>query len=370
MKPISVADPRAAFLATRDDLTAAFERVLDSGSYILGEQVAAFERDWAAFCEVEHAVGVSSGTDALALALRAVGVRPGDEVLVPAMTAIATWMAVVQIGAVPVGVDIESRRASMSPEAALAAVGPRTRALIAVHLFGQPADVAALGAVASSAGIPLIEDAAQAHGAQVEGRSTGSLGSLAAFSFYPTKNLGAIGDAGAVTTADPELAKRLCALRAYGWEGDRDSRLEGVNARLDELQAALLRVMLPGLALATARRRALAASYVEGLAGIPDLELPVPVSGSDPVWHLFVVRHPQRDRLAAALERAGVCTAVHYAPAPHLNAVFRAAGWREGAFPVAERHAASALTLPLYPSLSDGDVERVIEATRAACALL
>jgi dTDP-4-amino-4,6-dideoxygalactose transaminase len=370
MKTISVADPGAAFLAGRDDLTAAFEAVLDSGSYIGGEQVVSFEREWAAFCEVDHAVGVSSGTDAVALALRAAGVKPGDEVLVPAMTAIATWMAVAQVGAIPVGVDIESRRAGMDPEAARTAVGPRTRALVAVHLFGHPADVSALGSVASSAGIPLIEDAAQAHGAQIEGRTIGSLGSLAAFSFYPTKNLGAIGDAGAVTTADPELAERLRALREYGWDGHRDAQQEGVNARLDELQAAILRVMLRRLPQATARRRAIAASYLDGLSGISGLELPASVPGSDPVWHLFVVQHPRRELLAAALGRAGVSTAVHYTPAPHLNAVFRAAGWREGAFPVAEQHAASALSLPMHPALSDTDVERVIDATRAACALL
>jgi dTDP-4-amino-4,6-dideoxygalactose transaminase len=203
MIDVPVSDPRAGFLTSRRELVERFAEVLDSGTYILGEHVAAFEREWASFCGATHAVGVSSGTDALALALRAVGVGPGDEVLVPAMTAVATWMAVTQVGAIPVGVDIDRARRGIDPLLAEAAVSRRTRALIAVHLFGQPADVEALAEVADRAGIVLIEDAAQAHGARVGARRAGSLTSIAAFSFYPTKNLGALGDAGAVTTSDP-----------------------------------------------------------------------------------------------------------------------------------------------------------------------
>src|SRR5271165_7051981 len=242
-KTLLSADPRASFAGARPELIAAFQRVLDSGRYILGEEVIAFERDWARCCESAYAVGVSSGTDALALALRAVGVGPGDEVLVPAMTALATWMAVSQIGAVPVGVDIEATRNGMDPLGAAAAVGPRTRALVAVHLFGQPADIDALLDVATAARIPLVEDAAQAHCARLKGRRVGSLGTVAAFSFYPTKNLGAMGDAGAVVTSDPAIADRVRALREYGWRTRADAEVKGVNARLDELQAALLRVM-------------------------------------------------------------------------------------------------------------------------------
>jgi dTDP-4-amino-4,6-dideoxygalactose transaminase len=367
MTSVPVADPRAGFLQVRPELVDAFAAVLDSGDYILGEQVAAFEREWASYCGTTHSVGVSSGTDALALALRAVGVGPGDEVLVPAMTAIATWMAVCQIGATPVGVDVEEQRYGMDPRLAQAAVGPRTRALIAVHLFGQPADVDALARVAATAGIPLIEDAAQAHGARVAGRMTGSLGSLAAFSFYPTKNLGAMGDAGALTTSDPELAQRLRRLREYGWRTRDDAELKGVNARLDELQAALLRVMLPRLRAATERRRVIASTYLDGLAGTPELELPPRVSDTEPAWHLFVLHHPRRKALAAALARAGIGTAVHYTPAPPFNTAFRADGWRDGVFPVAERHAATALSLPMYPALSDRDVARVVEEVHAAC---
>ncbi len=370
MIPLPVADPRAAFLPVRQELLDAFARVLDGGRYILGDQVAEFEEEWAAYCGTEHAVGVSSGTDALALALRAVGVSPGDEVLVPAMTAVATWMAVEQIGAIPIGVDIDRHTRGMDPRLAGVAVGPRTRALIAVHLFGQPADVDALTRVAVAAGIPLIEDAAQAHGARVAGRVAGSLGALAAFSFYPTKNLGAMGDAGAVTTSNAELAAQLRCLREYGWHTRADAELTGVNARLDELQAALLRVMLPRLRTATERRQTIAASYLEGLAGIPELELPAYVAGTDSVWHLFVVHHPLREKLAAALAQAGIGTAVHYAPAPPANSAFRAGGWREGDFPVAERHAATALSLPMYPALSDADIERVVHAVRVACAAI
>jgi dTDP-4-amino-4,6-dideoxygalactose transaminase len=364
------ADPHASLEPARGELIEAFETVLDSGRYILGEQVESFEREWAARCEAADAVGVSSGTDALALALRAAGVRPGDEVLVPAMTAVATWMAVSQIGAVPVGVDIEPLRNGMDPELAEAALGPRTRALVAVHLFGQPADFGALADIAMGAGIPIIEDAAQAHGARLDGKTVGSLGALAAFSFYPTKNLGAIGDAGAVTTSEPELADRVRVLREYGWRTRLDAELKGINARLDELQAALLRVMLSRLQTAIARRRAIADRYLEELTGIESLELPAAISGSEPSWHLFVVRHARRDELAAGLARSGVGTGVHYATLPPLNSAFRADGYRAGAFPAAERHAASALSLPMHPGLSEMDLERVIEQVHAVAGSL
>ena len=227
MIDVPVADPRAGLLAARDELRDSFERVLESGSYILGEEVEAFEREWAARCSTSHAVGIASGTDALALALRAAGVGRGDEVLVPAMTAIATWMAVSQIGAIPVGVDIDPERRCIDPVGALAALGPRTRAIVAVHLFGQPADVDGLLGVAREAGLPLVEDAAQAHGATAGGRSVGSLGACAAFSFYPTKNLGALGDAGAVTTDDDGIADEVRLLREYGWRTARRLGAEG-----------------------------------------------------------------------------------------------------------------------------------------------
>jgi dTDP-4-amino-4,6-dideoxygalactose transaminase len=370
VKRLAVADPHASFAASRAELVAAFEEVLDSGSYILGEQVAAFESAWADWCEVAHAVGVSSGTDALALALRACGVGPGDEVLVPAMTAVATWMAVSQIGARPVGVDIEPRRNAIDPDAVRAKLGERTKAIVAVHLFGCPADVAELAPIAAAAGIPLVEDAAQAHGAKLAGRPVGSLGAIAAFSFYPTKNLGAIGDAGAITTSDPMLADRVRLLREYGWRTREDSEVVGVNARLDELQAALLRVGLTRFQAANKRRAAIAKAYLEGLAVVSALELPSTARDREPAWHQFVIRHPRRDALAAGLELEGVGTAVHYPTPPPLTSAFADGGWRAGAFPVAERHAACALSLPIHPCLTDTDVAHVIETTRAVGARL
>jgi len=247
-----------------------------------------------------------------------------------------------------------------------AAVGPHTRAIVAVHLFGQPADVDALAGVARDAGLPLVEDAAQAHGAAAGGRTVGSIGDCAAFSFYPTKNLGALGDAGAVTTSSADHADRVRLLREYGWRDRGDSEITGVNARLDELQAALLRVLLPRLDERNARRAEIAAAYGAALSGIAELELPEAAPGTTPAWHLYVVQHDRRDELAARLERAGVGTAVHYRPAPHQTTAFRDAG----SFPVAERHAATALTLPLHPALSDADVERVVAAVKEACASL
>jgi dTDP-4-amino-4,6-dideoxygalactose transaminase len=368
MTDIQVADPGATMLAERDELLAAFDAVLRGGRYILGAEVEAFEESWALRCGSVNAVGVSSGTAALALALTAVGVGPDDEVLVPAMTAIATWMAVAQVGAKPVGVDVEPGSRCLDPAQVASAIGPRTRAIVAVHLFGRPADMGALKPLAVEAGLPLVEDAAQAHGAAIGDRPVGSLSDIAAFSFYPTKNLGAVGDAGAVTTSRPELADRVRLLREYGWRTREDSEIKGVNARLDELQAALLRRLLSRFDERNDRRARIAAAYAAGLAGSPDLTLPSEDEGTTHAWHLYVVEHPRRDELAERLAAAGIGSAVHYRPAPHLTTAFRADGGRPGDFPVAERHAETALSLPMHPALSDADVERVIEAVRAACS--
>lgn len=365
MKEVPAADPAATLLAMRPELVQAFEAVLDSRRYILAEQVESFELEWAGFCGAAHAVGVSSGTDALALALRAAGVEPGDEVLVPAMTAVATWVAVCQIGAVPVGVDIEAVRGGMDPAGVAAALTPRTRALVAVHLFGMPADMLALAAIAREAGVVLVEDAAQAHGARLGERRVGALADVASFSFYPTKNLGAMGDAGAVTTSDAELAERVRALRQYGWRDRDDAELVGVNARLDELQAALLRVGLSGLGPETERRRSVAAFYLEALEGLPGIELPEQVSDCEPVWHQFVIRHQRRDWLAAELAQQGIGTAVHYRRPPPLHTAF-ASRSDAGRFPVAERHAATALSLPIHAGVGEGESARVAAAIAAA----
>lgn len=349
----------------REELKSAFVDVLDSGDYILGEQVAEFEREWASAAGARYAIGLSSGTDALALALRAAGVRAGDDVIVPAMTAIATWMAVAQIGARPVGVDIEESGSGIDPSAIRAAVTARTRAVVPVHLFGEPADMTALTSLAAELELTVIEDAAQAHGARLDGRPVGTFGVAAAYSFYPTKNLGAIGDAGAVTTDDPAVAERVIRLRQYGCHVRWDAAETGINARLDELQAAFLRVTLTKLEQAITRRRALAARYLADLADLPGLRLPQPRAGSEPSWHLFVVHHEQRDRIAESLDRQGVGTLVHYTPAPALAEVFAARAPADG-FPNAERHSAQALSLPLHAALTDDDATRVLAAVHRA----
>jgi dTDP-3-amino-3,4,6-trideoxy-alpha-D-glucose transaminase len=358
-------DLAAGAAALRDELEAAFARVARSGRWVLGDEVAAFERDFAAYCGAEHCVGVASGLDALQLTLRALGIGPGDEVLVPGYTAVATWMAVSLTGARPVGVDVDPRTFTLDPALLDAALTPRTRALVPVHLCGRPADLGAIGAWAEAHGVLLVEDACQAHGATWEGRRAGSLGAAGAFSFYPTKNLGALGDGGAIVTGDGALAERLRLLRTYGWRERGDSEIVGDNSRLDELQAAFLRAGLARLDETTLRRRALAARYLAGLEDAPGLTLPA--AGPGHVWHLFVIQHARRDALRAALAQRGVGTLVHYEIPPHLTRAYRAAGMR---LPVAERLAARVLSLPLHPQLSDEAADAVIAAVHDACAAL
>ena len=321
-----------------------------SGRYILGEQVAGFEQEWAAYCGAADAVGVASGTDAIAIALRASGIGAGAEVIVPAYTAAATWTAVASTGAVPVGVDVDAASGLIDADAARAAVGPRTAAVIAVHLFGRLAPMRALRQVADEAGLLLIEDAAHAHGAREGDVRVGTLGDVAAFSFYPTKLLGALGDAGAITTGDPALAARARLLRSYGQGSPPgDAAVSGLSSRLDELQAAVLRVRLRGLDAALARLRALAGRYRELLAGAPGLQLPTPPDAGEPAWHQFTATHPQRDRLRSELAARGVGTAVHYAPLPSQLSAFGAAG----EFPRAEDLSRRIVSLPFDAWLSD-----------------
>jgi len=358
-------DLQAAVQELESEILQAVSRVLAHGRYVLGPEVEAFEREFAEFCGVMHCVGVGNGTDALALTLRACGIGPGDEVIVPAYTAVATWMAVNMAGATPVGVDVREDTYNLDPSALEPAISPRTRAIVPVHLFGQPADVSAIEAFASDRGLVLIEDSAQAHGARYRGRTVGGLVRAASFSFYPTKNLGAIGDGGAVITDDAELADRVRLLRSYGWRTRSVSEIVGVNTRLDELQAALLRVKLARLEEWNARRRALAGRYLEGLAGLAGLRLPHVPEWADPVWHQFVVGVEGRDAVQRALGGAGVETLVHYEPLPHLTPAYRDLGWAPGQLPVAERLASRALSLPMYPQLSPDDCDRVIEALTA-----
>lgn len=359
-------DLTAAHRELQDELDAAWRRVMTAGRYVLGPELEAFEAEFAAYCEARHCVGVDNGLDALHLILRAMEIGPGDEVIVPAHTFIATWLAVSYAGATPVPVEPDEKTYDIDPSRLAAAITPRTRAVIAVHLYGQPADMDAIHAVADRQGLLVIEDAAQAHGARYKGRRVGSLGHAAGFSFYPAKNLGALGDGGAVVTDDALLAERVRVLRNYGSPIKYRHDVQGFNSRLDELQAALLRVKLARLDEWNARRREAAAIYLRALEGAAGLVLPHVPEWAEPVWHLFVVRHPRRDDLQRHLTEAGVGTIIHYPIAPHLSGAYAGGGWRAGAFPVAERLAREVLSLPMGPHLGTEDLHRVIDAVHGA----
>lgn len=347
----------------RSELQQAFERVLDSGWYILGKEVKEFEREFAAYCEAEHCVGVGNGLEALHLILRAYGIGAGDEVIVPSNTYIATWLAVTYAGATPVPVEPDERTYNLDPTKIEAAITPRTRAIIAVHLYGQPADMDAIHAVAKKHGLKVIEDAAQAHGARYKGRRVGSLGDAAGFSFYPGKNLGALGDGGAVTTNDAQLADKVRVLANYGSRIKYHNEGKGFNSRLDELQAAFLRVKLKKLDEWNARRKALAAAYLEALQG-SRLVLPFVPDWADPVWHLFVVRTPNRDALQKHLTEYGIGTMIHYPIPPHLQPAYAELGYHEGAFPISERIHREVLSLPMGPHLTQQQQNQVLRALR------
>ena len=351
-----------------EELAAALARVNAGGRYILGPEVEAFEREFARFTTQSHCVGVGNGLDALQLVLRALGIGAGDEVIVPAYTAVATWMAVSLVGATPVGVDVRRDTFNLDPELVPAAVTARTRAVVPVHLFGQPADMPALEEVARHYGLAVIEDAAQAHGARYHGRPVGSSATATTYSFYPTKNLAALGDGGAVATDDDELADRVRMLRTYGWRDRSVSEAIGVNSRLDELQAAFLRVKLKRLSHWNARRAEIATTYRDTLGDLEWVRVPYVPDWAEPVWHLFVLLADERDELATRLERMGVGTLVHYDPLPHLTPAYRSAGWRPTSLPVAEGVAARALSLPLSPHLCNEEVEQVVDAVAEAAA--
>jgi dTDP-3-amino-3,4,6-trideoxy-alpha-D-glucose transaminase len=352
-------DLRTAYLALREEIDAAVAEALDSGWYILGRQTTAFEEEFAAYTHTAGCVGVNSGTDALTLALRACEIGPGDEVITVAHTAVATVAAIRLAGATPVLVDVDPQTYTMDPQALEAAVTPATRAVIPVHIYGQAADLTAIQAIARRHGVFLIEDCAQAHGAMLDGQLLGSFGDLAAFSFYPTKNLGALGDGGAVVGQDTALLDRVRLLHEYGWTPATRyvSQLEGTNSRLDELQAAILRVKLRYLDAQNDARRALAATYAEVLpaAVVRPHERP----GATHVYHLYVVRVPQRDQLRRSLEAAGIGTAIHYPVPVHRQPAYGRDVVRYGPMPVTERLAGEILSLPLYPTLTAAQVERV-----------
>ena len=358
-------DVRAATEELEAPVLEAIERVVRGGWYVLGEETAAFERGFAAFTGAKHAVGVGNGLDAIALALQALGIGPGDEVIVPTNTYIATWLAVARIGARPVGVEPIVGQWNLDPARVEDAITPRTRALVPVHLFGQPADLAELLAVARKHELVVVEDAAQAHGARYNGRRIGAHGDAVAWSFYPGKNLGAFGDGGAVTTDDPDVAARVRSLGNYGSSQKYVHDLLGTNSRLDEIQSAVLRVKLQHLDSWNARRRTIAERYAQELADIPGLRLPGVAPSREHVWHLYVVDHASRDELQKHLATKGIRTLVHYPIPPHLSGAFAPLRLTEGKFPIAERAARTHLSLPIGPHLSQQDVTRVIDACRS-----
>jgi len=352
-------DLRRTYMRHQTEFDNAVRRVLKRGWFVLGEELAAFEAEFARFCETGHAVGVGNGTEALQLALMAAGVGPGDEVITTPLTAAFTALAISATGATPVFADVNPHTGTVHPPAVEAAITSRTAAIIPVHLYGQPADMAPLRAIAERHALFLLEDAAQAHGARYKDHAVGMLGHAAAFSFYPSKNLGAFGDGGAVVTADAALAERVRMLRNGGQRSRYVHVLRGINSRLDELQAAILRVRLRYLPEDNERRRAIARRYSKGLAGT-GLTLPVEASYAHHAYHLYVVRSPLRDDLAATLRAQGIGTGVHYPTPLHLQEAYRALGGRSGDCPVAEQMAAEVLSLPLFPELADTDVQRVV----------
>lgn len=360
-------DLNAPYLELKQELDEAIARVVGSGWFIGGPEVDQFEAEYATYCGASHAVGVANGLDALHLALRAMGVGPGDEVIVPSNTYIATWLGVSQCGATPMPVEPDARTFNMDPALIEAAITPRTKVILPVHLYGQPADMDPILAIARKHGLRVLEDGAQAHGARYKGQRLGAHGDAVAWSFYPGKNLGAMGDGGAVTTNDAQLADRIRVLRNYGSRVKYVNEVQGYNSRLDPLQAAILRVKLAHLDEWNARRRAIAARYQLGLAGC-DLTLPHVPDWADPVWHLCVVQHPQRDSLYKALADSGVGTLIHYPIPPHLQQAYAPAGWAKGQFPLAERMGEQVLSLPMGPHLDAKQVTAVIQAVKTVVA--
>ena len=365
IKDVPFLNLREGYLELKDEIDAATARVMNSGWYVGGGEVDAFETAFARYSEVRHCVGVANGLDALRLVLLAGDVGPGDEVIVPSNTYIATWLAVTQVGATPVPVEPDPATYNLDPDRIEAAVTDRTKAVMPVHLYGQPADIEATRRVTDRLGLLVVEDAAQAHGARLRGRRVGGLGHAAGFSFYPGKNLGAFGDAGAVTTDDEGLADRVRVLRNYGSRVKYHNEVLGQNSRLDPLQAAALTVKLSALDEWNGRRSAIARRYLHELDGVPNLTLPVVLDGADPVWHLFVVRHPDRDALAAHLSSHGVQTLIHYPVPPHRQPAYAEMGLGEGALPVSEAIHREVLSLPIGPHLEDTGVERVVAAVRS-----
>lgn len=359
-------DLRAAYVELKSEIDEAIQRSLSSGYYIGGAEVEAFESDFAAYCEADHCASVGNGLDALTLALRALEIGPGDEVVVPSNTFIATWLAVSQCGATPVGVEPRADTCNIDPDRIEAVISPRTKAIIVVHLYGQPADLDPILTLAGKRGLRVIEDAAQAHGASYKGRRIGAHSDAVTWSFYPGKNLGGFGDGGAVTTRDQQTHERIKLLRNYGSKVKYVHEVQGVNSRLDPIQAAVLGVKLRYLDAWNDRRRSIAGLYLAGLQQSDRLIRPVVPAWAEPAWHLFVVRSPERDRLQRDLEAAGIHTLIHYPSPPHRQQAYVASfadDHAEGdSFPIATQMGREVLSLPIGPHVTAESAQYVIES--------
>lgn len=360
---ILCSNPKAQYDAHKQAIDAAVRRVFESGRYILGEEVGAFEAEFAAYLGVGDCVAVGSGTEALHVALRALGIGRGDEVITVSHTAVATVSAIELVGAIPVFADIDPVHFTLDPLKLAGLINEATKAVIAVHLYGQPADIDTIEAVTKKHGLHLIEDCAQAHGALYKGRKVGSIGDIGAFSCYPTKNLGALGDGGMLVTGDAALATQARLYREYGWAERNISRISGFNTRLDEVQAAILRVKLPFLDSDNRARAAIAARYDEGLAGT-GLGLPAPRAACEHAHHLYVVRSRSRDKLQAHLKQSGIGALIHYPVPIHLQPAYKGRIRGGDALPESERASKEVLSLPIYPELGSREVDAVIRAVR------
>jgi len=354
-------------LRQRDEFHHALDKVLDSGWLILGEECKEFEQEFAAYCGVKHCIGVGNGLEALHLVLRAWNIGLGDEVIVPSNTYIATWLAVTYTGATPVPVEPDAQTYNLDPKLLEAAITPRTKAIIPVHLYGQVADISTISAIAQKHSIKVLEDAAQSHGAEYMGKKAGALGDAAGFSFYPGKNLGALGDGGAITTNDSALAEKLRTLRNYGSQLKYHNEIVGFNSRLDEIQAAFLRAKLPLLDADNRHRAEIAEIYQSELSGIIELTLPFISMDGKSAGHVYAISHPQRDRLAEHLTKHGIATMIHYPIPPHLQPAYSSLGKKSGDFPIAEQIHSEILSLPIGPTMPIEYAQKVVASIRRFC---
>ncbi len=361
------ARPSAQYRRHQIEIDAAMQRVLDGHVYIMGDEVKAFEAEFAAWTGAKFGVAVANGTDAIHLSLRALGIGAGDEVITTSHTAVASIAAIEMSGATPIMVDITDDRYGLDPEQVARAISPRTKAIMPVHLYGHPVDLGPILDLCARQGLKLVEDCAQAHGAEWQGRQVGTIGDVGCYSLYPTKNLGALGDGGIIVTSDADLAEKLRMMRQYGWRDRQYSEIQGFNSRLDEIQAAVLRVKLNYLSAGNARRRSIAQRYSAGLKGLP-MALPEVHDGCEAVFHLYVLRTPERDALKAHLASEGIVAGIHYPIPCHKHPAY-AERFGAEARPVAERVANEVLSLPMYPELRNDQIDRVIDAVRGFYAL-